>query len=118
MKSTLLILVGSVLGAVIYVSTSYKLQPQDSGSYISYPNTIGIAAAISIVGAFIFWGFFQVFEVKSENTALIIGISAASQVLSWVSTLIFPEFGILTFAIAILVFSALGNLWLSRTSNV
>src|SRR6185503_18894112 len=90
MKTALPILLGSMLGSVIYVTLTYGLIPQDSGSYLSYMDTVFVATTISLASASVFFAFFTSFRVKSKNTALLLTASFSSQLLSWFATLVFP----------------------------
>ena len=110
MKSFLAILIGCVLGGIVYVSATYNLYPIDTGGYISYSGTTLISAVISAVVALIFFGFFHFFKVKSESLVVLATTAFLTQLAVYLTPLLFSaNVNGLVFIIAVPLFPALAN---------
>src|SRR6266404_8786474 len=109
MKSFIAILVGAVLGQVAYVAATYDLYPQELSPDLSYGDNILVALGIGVITAFVFFGFFKLFKVRTQNP-IVIGVTALiTQITIWVIVAAIGNWGSLGLVIGVLVFSAIAN---------
>lgn len=107
MKSFSAIVLGCLIGGILFVSATYNMYPQDTGEYYSYIDTVLIFGVISLITAVIFSGFSRLFNVKSQNASYLGATALVTQIAIYAAQLILPIYlGILGLAITILIFSA------------